>query len=99
MGSMEAARHAGKTQAIPATSIRIKAAAPSVTGSRELPPAHEATTRFKITLKINPRSTPAPSITAVELSTSWTTLPRRAPSAMRMPNYWVRCVTAKETTL
>ena len=98
-GVINAARQAGATQATTDTRTRTKADISKVRGSRGLPPAHAPTTRLSTTLSPSPTTTPAASITAVELITNRRMLLRGAPRAIRMPTSWVRCVTAKETTL
>src|SRR5258707_11134412 len=99
IGSIVAARHAGTTQAATATSSNNSAEASRVSGSRELPLAHDTTTRFSATLSPSPIANPKPSMVPVDASTSRMMLVRGAPSAMRIPTSWVRCVTANDTTL
>ena len=90
MGWMVAARQAGKTQAIAATATRSSAEASSVSGSRELLPAHDATIRLSTMLSATPTVIPMPSMAAVDVNTSRMMLARCAPSAMRIPTSWVR---------
>src|SRR5947199_9616966 len=99
-GFTVAARQAGIKHAIAATSVSSDDDANKVSGSRGLPPpAQDETVRLSAMLKTTPTDTPAPSTTAVELTTRRRILTRCAPTAMRMPTSCVRCVTAYQTTL
>src|SRR5260221_8113957 len=99
IGSTEAARRAGATQASPATITSNTVTPPRMMGSRELSVTHFVATLSKIRLRANPAATPAPTFTDVAESTMRTTSRALAPSAMRIPNSLVLDATPYETTL
>src|SRR5712671_363795 len=89
IGSSVAARQAGTRQAATATSKSKIAEPNSVSGSRELPFTHDATTPLSAMLRPRPMATPKPSIVPVDASTRRMMLVLGAPRAIRMPTSWV----------
>jgi hypothetical protein len=99
IGSTLAARRAGIMQASKEAAATSNAMIAKVRGSSVLTPK----SRLSINL-VNPKEPASPITTPISVSVipcltiSVSTLPLRAPSAMRMPISCVRCVTANEMT-
>jgi hypothetical protein len=93
IGSTEDALRAGIKAAKAAVTIRTKVTAVKISGFWTLPSAHFDNTRLKKRLRTTPQTTPPSTWVAVDARTSFTTLPRVAPSAIRMPNSLVLCAT------
>src|SRR5215831_5306087 len=93
IGSTEDARRAGIKAAKAAVITNTKVTAVKISGFWTLPSAHFDSSRLERRLRTTPHTTPPITCVPVEARTRFTTLPRVAPSAIRMPNSSVLCAT------
>src|ERR1700746_1283101 len=98
-GSTVEARRAGSRHARAAEPTLIVVAQSKITGSRALPSPHLATRPLSPRHRTTPANKPPPTLIVVEANTIQSTCLRCAPSAIRIPNSFVRCATVYETTL
>jgi len=98
-GFRRAARNAGSAQAMADTKTSRIVPSRRMIGLFGFPATHLAMILFRAKVKARPIRIPHPTLTNVDAKTIRNTWPRCAPSAMRIPNSFVRCATVYDTTL